>query len=234
MAGDLLPSFTVSSKVGFFPGHSHAEHSLGPGLLLRALEKTNADLGRTPDLVFLHNPERSLVRFPEHAPDVLAEACGALQEATAKGLCREWGIATWNPSPLTDLINPATPRPSVLMVRSGLLVSAATLDAADTLADRWKPGAVWGMSPFGGDTDDPVWDTVDPRLFLRSPSEQCSRVQAAFRVAYDLPSAVTVAVGTDNPDHLTELLAALPYEVDSATIHRYRTLLRDRARTQPD
>nr|WSX78338.1 aldo/keto reductase [Streptomyces sp. NBC_00899] len=233
VAGDLLPGLTISTKVGFFPGRSQAEHSLDPGRLLRALEKTNADLGRTPDLAFLHNPERSLVRVPEQARDALAAACGALQEATTQGLCGSWGIASWNPAPLADLTSSATPGPSVLMIRAGLTVGADTLDAAEALTTAWSPKAVWGMSPFGGDVENPVWDTVDPRIFLRGPSEQCTPVQGAFRVAYDLPSVTTVAVGADEPGHLSELLGALPYEVDTATIRRYRTLLRDRARPQP-
>lgn len=233
MAGDLLPKFTISTKVGFFAGRGRPEHSLDPGRLVGALEKTNTDLGRVSDLVFLHNPERSVERDPEGARDDLAAACGALEGAVARGLCGDWGVASWDPSPLTGLIDGTTPKPSVLMVRSGLLVGVDALDAAEALAARWKPGAVWGMSPFGGDSGDPVWDTVDPRLFLRRPDEDCSRVQAAFRAAYALSPVDAVAVGTDNPSHLSELLDALRYEVDDAMIHRYRILLRDRARRQP-
>jgi aryl-alcohol dehydrogenase-like predicted oxidoreductase len=205
---------------------------LDPGRLLQAVTKTNTDLRRPPDLVLLHNPERSLVQA-QQASDVLAAACGVLQEATTKGLCGSWGIASWNPTQLTGLTGPATPRPPVLMVRSGLMVGAETLEAAEALTTTWEPKGVWGMSPFGGDVENPVWDRVDPRIFLREPGEQCTRVQAAFRIAYNLPSVTAVAVGADDPAHLGELLAALPYDVDTETIQRYRAILRSRGRPQP-
>ncbi|MEC3995275.1 aldo/keto reductase [Actinacidiphila sp. DG2A-62] len=234
VAGDLLPRLTISTKVGFFPtGNGQAEHSLDPGRLLQALEKTNTDLGRPPDLVFLHNPERSLERHRDQAAEALATACDALREAATRGLCGAWGIASWDPSRLPELIDTTTPRPDVLMTRTGLTANSAMLDAAETLTAQWKPNARWGMSPFGGNTDDPVWQTFDPRIFLQGPSDDMSRLQAAFRLAYHLPPVTTVAVGTDNPTHLRELLNALPRKVDSTAIHQYRSLLRERARHQP-
>ncbi len=234
MAGDLLPRLTISTKVGFFPTRNgHAEHSLDPGRLLQALEQTNTDLRRPPDLVFLHNPERSLVRPREQATEALASACGALQGAAARGLCGAWGVASWHPSRLPELIDATTPRPDVLMVRAGLTVNSAVLDASETLTAQWKPNAWWGMSPFAGSPDDPVWQTFDPRIFLQGPADDMSRLQAAFRLAYHLPPVTAVAVGADNPAHLRELLNALPRKVDSTAIHEYRSLLRERARHQP-
>ncbi|WEH34986.1 hypothetical protein PZB75_17455 [Streptomyces sp. AM 4-1-1] len=89
------------------------------------------------------------------------------------------------------------------------------------------------MSPFGGSTGDPVWDRVDPRMFLRN-GDGFSRTQAAFRAAYRLPRAVgTLAVGTDEPAHLAELLDALAAEADEETIHEYRALLRKCSSGQP-
>jgi hypothetical protein len=43
----------------------------------------------------------------------------------------------------------------------------------------------------------------------------------------------TVAVGAGNLGHLRGLLEALQYETDGETIHRYRSLLRERAGRQP-
>lgn len=119
------------------------------------------------------------------------------------------------------------------MVRVGLLVGIRTLDAADALtaACGVRDGGVWGMSPFGGSTDAPVWDRIDPRLFLRD-SVGLSRVQAAFRAAYRLPQVGTVAVGTDAPAHLSELIDALASDVDERAIHQYRSLLRIRSSGQ--
>ncbi|MFG2134151.1 aldo/keto reductase [Streptomyces sp. NPDC048751] len=237
--GDLLPKFTLSTKVGYFPRRDRAEHSLDPVRLCGAVEQAARELRREPDVVFLHNPEHSLQEASSetvpHNMDVLAQACAALDDATARGLCGAWGIASWDPSPLQTLIGTTMPRPSVLMVRAGLLVGSRTLDAADSLTAAWgmSDGMVWGMSPFGGSTGTPVWDRIDPRVFLVGDSAGLSRLQAAFRAAYHLPRIDVLAVGTDDPAHLGELIGALAGEVDERAIHEYRNLLRDRSRGQP-
>jgi aryl-alcohol dehydrogenase-like predicted oxidoreductase len=233
-AGDLLPKFTVSTKVGYFQGQDGAEHSLDPVRLHAAVEQAAEDLGREPDLVFLHNPEYSLREAAPHNQDALVQACATLDAAVTKGLCAAWGVASWDPSPLLSLIDTAVPRPTVLMVRAGLLVGARTLDAADALTDAWglEGREVWGMSPFGGSTSTPVWDRVDPRVFLRDRS-RLSRVQAAFRTAYHLPRVGSVTVGTDEPAHLGELVEALAGGVEERTVQDYRSFLRDRSRAQP-
>ncbi|MFF8906322.1 aldo/keto reductase [Streptomyces olivaceoviridis] len=232
-AGDLLPRFTVSTKVGYFPGPGGVEHSLDPVRLHAAVEQAAEDLGREPDLVFLHNPEHSLSEAVPHNQDALAAACAALDDATAKGLCAAWGIASWNPSSLLDLVDATAPRPSVLMIRAGLLVGARTLEAADALIRAWNLGCadVWGMSPFGGSTSAPVWDRLDPRVFLRD-GRRLSGVQAAFRAAYHLPRVGSIAVGTDEPSHLGELVGGLTGQVEERTVQEYRRLLRDRSRDQ--
>ncbi|MGW3814243.1 aldo/keto reductase [Streptomyces sp. NPDC005046] len=233
-AGDLLPKFTVSTKVGYFSAPDGAEHSLDPARLREAVEQAAGDLGREPELVFLHNPEHSLREATARGQEVLAEACAALDDAMAKGQCAAWGIASWDPSPLVSLIDPTVPRPSVLMIRAGLLVGARTLDAADALTKVWDlgDGEVWGMSPFGGSTSAPVWARIDPRVFLRD-GDRLSRMQAGFRAAYHFPRVDSVAVGTDEPAHLGELVGALVGEVEERSIEEYRSLLRDRSRDQP-
>ncbi|MFI9629094.1 aldo/keto reductase [Streptomyces sp. NPDC052042] len=228
VAGDVLPKFHVSTKVGYFPSAGGTEHSLEPGRLRSAVEQTNRDLGHVPDLVFLHNPEHSLRGNPRRAGQILTEACAALEAATKDGLCGSWGVASWDPRPLLNLVRRTTPTPAVLMVRAGLLVTIGVLDAGEELAARWglSSQGVWGMSPFCGDAADEVWSRFDPRLFLKDPPGGLSRVQAAFRAAYQLPQVSLVAVGSDNPAHLHELIQALRYEVDTETILSYRGLLR--------
>jgi aryl-alcohol dehydrogenase-like predicted oxidoreductase len=232
-ASDLLSMFKVSTKVGYFPVPDGAEHSLDPMRLNSAVEEAAKDLGREPDLVFLHNPEQSLQEAVPHNTELLAAACTALNDAKEKGLCAAWGVASWDPSPLLSLVDVTLPRPSVLMVRAGLLVGARTLDAADNLINSWElaSGEVWGMSPFGGSTSASVWDRVDPRLFLQDGG-RLSRVQAAFRVAYHLPRVGSIAVGTDEPTHLGELVGALSGQVEERTVQEYRRLLHDRSRDQ--
>ncbi|WP_326766144.1 aldo/keto reductase [Streptomyces sp. NBC_01591] len=217
-AGDLLPNFTISTKVGYFPG----EHSLDPARLRAGVERAAKELGREPDAVLLHNPEHS---HPD--AEMLAQACAVLAGAAQAGLCGRWGVSSWNPRPLVGL---DTPCPDVLMVRSGLLVGVDVLEAAEAIVTRWRPSQVWGMSPFGGSANEAVWGKFDPRIFLRD-ALSATRVQAAFRSAYGLPRVDAVAVGTDNVEHLRELVGALAYEVDDQVVQEYRQLLR--ARRQP-
>ena len=234
VAGDLLPHYTVSTKVGYFPGPDTAEHSLDPTRLRAALEQTNRDLGRTPDLVFLHNPEASLPEPTEACGDALARAFTLMADATEQSLCRAWGIASWNPRPLVPLLREGLPTPSVLMVRAGLLVGSDTLAASEALAARWgmHEEALWGMSPFGGSVHDPVWKDVDPRLFLQNPAVGLSRLQAAFRAAYQLPHVGTIAVGSGDSSHLRQLLDSLRCDVDERVVVQYRELLHERALRQ--
>ncbi|MGW4204437.1 hypothetical protein [Streptomyces sp. NPDC004726] len=147
---------------------------------------------------------------------------------------RSLGGGFLDPSPLLDLVDTTAPRPSVLMVRAGLLVGIRTLDATDELTAAWGFGGarVWGMSPFGGSTGAQVWDRIDPRVVLQG-GDGFSRVQAAFRASYRLPRVGTVAVGTDDPAHPGELLDALVADADERTIHEYRVLLRERSSGQP-
>ncbi|MEU5210244.1 aldo/keto reductase [Streptomyces sp. NPDC020742] len=185
-------------------------------------------------MVFLHNPEHSLHEGTAHSRDALAQACAALEEATSSGLCGAWGVASWNPSPLPSLIDATTPRPSAFMVRVGLLVGIKTLDAADAVTATWRlnGNVVWGMSPFGGGANAPVWGRIDSRVFLRDGTG-LSPMQAAFRAAYELPKVGTVAVGTDSPAHLSDLIDALAGQVDERAIEEYRNLLRARLLDQP-
>lgn len=226
---DLLDRLTISTKVGFFPTRDGPRHSLDPLRLRTALERTARDLGRTPDLVFLHNPERSLRgERPDRARTMLGEACAALDDAVSEGMCGAWGVASWDPSPLPALLDRTIPRPGALMVRAGLFVGIEALDASAALAARWQVpgGALWGMSPFGGDAANVGRAGADPRLFVRDGG--CSRVQAAFRVACRLPVVSALAVGADDPRHLGELLDGLRLTVDDRMIRRYVELLRSR------
>ncbi|MEU5048652.1 aldo/keto reductase [Streptomyces sp. NPDC021096] len=236
VAGDLLPRFTLSTKVGFFPTAGRAEHSLDPARLRAALDRTNRDLRCVPDLVLLHNPERSLPAYTTANRDALGRACAALATAAQAGLCGAWGISSWDPRPLPCLVDATLPRPAVLMVRAGLLAGIDVLAASEALADQWglTPDQVWGMSPFGGDPTDPVWGRLDPRVFISDADNALAALQAAFRTAFRLPEVGRIAVGTDKPSHLRELIDALRYEPDVGRLRSYRQLLRERAGRQAD
>ncbi|MFF4429782.1 aldo/keto reductase [Streptomyces sp. NPDC001513] len=228
---DLLPKFTLSTKVGFFPGAGEAEHSFDPVRLRLAIEKAARELGREPDTILLHNPERSLTGMSladGHA--LLGSACSALVDAARDGLCRTWGVSSWDPRPLGMAGVDDLPSPDVLMVRAGFLVGIDLLDTTAVLRNAWRAGETWGMSPFGGGYGE-VWEDFDPRPFLRPPHHGLSRVQAAFRTAFHLPSAAAVAVGTDNPGHLAQLVQALGAEVDTPAVSQYLRALRRHRQT---
>lgn len=236
MAPDLLSEFTISTKVGFFPGDDRrATHHLAPELIHQGVKEVVDDLGVVPSVVLLHNPEESLVNLPaERAYDRLSAACAALAEAKASGLCGEWGISSWSPRPVLAALThaaPATvPRPDVVMVRAGLLVRADVLDEADQLFDVLKVPLAgrWGMSPYGGFVSDSIWTEVNARAMLAG-APSCSQHQAAFRAAYELPAVQRIAVGTNNPEHLRELATASVFDVNREYVSAYRTLLRDSA-----
>ncbi|RLV08660.1 hypothetical protein CTZ27_07750 [Streptomyces griseocarneus] len=235
-ASGLLPHFTLSTKVGFFPAVGRVEHSLDPDRLQEAVQQSNRELGRAPDLVFLHNPERSLTGSSPAVQDRLGTACTAMERAAARGLCGGWGISSWDPRPWSGLVDGTLPRPDAVMVRAGLLAGIDVLEASEALAVRWDldPAQLWGMSPFGGSAAKPLWCRLDPRVFVQEPRDGLSAVQAVFRVAYWLPRVGRVAVGTDSPSHLGELVEALRYEADGDNLSTYRRLLceqRDRQRS---
>ncbi|MGH3903591.1 MAG: aldo/keto reductase, partial [Pseudonocardiaceae bacterium] len=231
-AGDLLPQFAISTKIGFFPYGNGAAPSLDPARLRQAVHESVDDLGVRPEVIFLHSPERTLATLPpKQARDSLASACAVLTEAAATGLCGSWGITSWDPRPLLSTLRFSEDAPclvpDILMVRAGLTVGSDILDASEDVAALMgvAANARWGMSPFGGGVHDEVWATTNIRTFLR-PGQECSNLQATFRVAYDLPSVSQLAVGTNSATHLGELANATRLQVDADTISRYRQLIR--------
>ncbi|MFF4648166.1 aldo/keto reductase [Streptomyces sp. NPDC001389] len=212
-AGELLDRFEVSTKVGYFP----TGHTLAPARLRAAVEQSVADLGRPPDTMFLHNPE--------HDPSGLAAACEELAACREVGLCRAWGIATWNPAPLLAAATTVEAKPDVVMVRAGLAVRGEALDAAERFTAELGAGDRWGMAPFAGNPNDPVWSKVDAGVFLE-PGQSASRIQAGLAAAFALPAVSRIAVGTSSPQHLDELAAAVRYTASSVVVAEYRELLR--------
>lgn len=237
-AHDLLPEFDISTKVGFFPDEDgRPVHHLTPELLRYAVATTVEDLGLEPTTILLHNPEVSLRGLnPVDAFERLQAACAVLEEMRTVGLCGQWGWSTWSPGPILSALGAAHgpfPAPAVVMVRAGLLVDPDGLDDADrlfTLLDVPAEGR-WGMSPFGGDTRQKVWDEVDARVHIAGGT-LCTKAQAAFRTAFKLPVVDRIAVGTENLTHLRELVMSSTLQVDEDTVSTYRGLLRS-AQHQP-
>ncbi|RSN18767.1 aldo/keto reductase [Streptomyces sp. WAC 01325] len=219
IAADLLPSFSISTKVGYFPGG----HDLAPGRLRAAVEQSAEELGRTPDTVLLHNPETSV--------DGFSDSCAALNELREAGLCGSWGISSWDPRPLLEA-DWDIPSPDVVMVRAGLIVSAAILNAIDELVGRARNPELWGMAPFAGNAAAPIWEAVDTSMFL-VPGQGGSALQTGIAAAFAIPVVSRLAVGTSSVDHLVEAVHGSRLEVNKETVAEYRELLNQRATVSP-
>ena len=61
--------------------------------------------------------------------------------------------------------------------------------------------------------------------------QECSPLQAALAIAYELPPVSRIAVGTNHIGHLHDLVAALRLRANKNRIATYRELLRMQATT---
>ncbi|GAB3021064.1 aldo/keto reductase [Natronobiforma cellulositropha] len=71
-------------------------HSLAPDFLADQLERSLENLGTTPDLYYVHNPETQLREHSrEEVYDALEAAFVLLEERAAAGDIGHYGVATW-------------------------------------------------------------------------------------------------------------------------------------------
>ncbi|MYW03443.1 aldo/keto reductase [Streptomyces sp. SID3343] len=104
------PRIRVSTKVGFMTREAATEaltagilhrreagirHSLAPKFVRWQIHRSRSELGRRPDVVFLHNPEHASERSREARTARLLSAIGVLEEAAADGTIGGYGVATW-------------------------------------------------------------------------------------------------------------------------------------------
>lgn len=213
----ITTQLSITTKVGFFPDG----YDLTPERLSEAARQIADELGRAPDVLLLHNPERAAPSF--------TRACEELVRLREAGQCQAWGVSTWDPGTLLGSSVPEPP--DVVMVRCGLKVPLHVLDAAEQFISELEPREVRGMSPFGGSTADPVWNKVDPARFLDAASRagEPGRFQAALAVAFAVPRVSAVAVGTGETSHLDELCDAVDLRADLDTVARYWALLAQRS-----
>jgi aryl-alcohol dehydrogenase-like predicted oxidoreductase len=86
-------------EAGIIGPHEIVEnHALNPRLIRCQLRETKAELlGIELDAVYLHNPERQLLRLPRKEFWMLmAECVRELEEACNVGNIRRWGISVWD------------------------------------------------------------------------------------------------------------------------------------------
>ncbi len=226
-AGPMLRRLRISTKVGFFPYPGGVEHSLDPTRLRRAVLDSVTELGGTPEVIFLHNPERSMFsERPRQAGAQLAAACQVLVDATAQGWCQGWGISSWRPTHLTPIVEYIPSGARAVMIRAGLAVPPAELVAGEHLAGALglDQGQVYGMAPFGSQPRDPAWTASVTGPFL-APGQRCTPIQAAFRVAFALPPVGRMAVGISSIAQLHQLRAATELEIQPGAVAGYQRLL---------
>ncbi|GGW89705.1 aldo/keto reductase [Streptomyces noursei] len=104
------PEVQVSTKAGYLAKNHCAEavqagvltaqeakqgHSLNPSYVSWQVERSRTELGRSPDIVFLHNPEHGHSSATSLAQQLLP-AFVALEEACDRGAAGGYGIATWS------------------------------------------------------------------------------------------------------------------------------------------
>ncbi len=94
------PDLRVSTKVGFAaaasdarvltPGEAASGHCLTDRYVIWQSRRNAAELGRTPDVVFVHNPERTACPL-----DAITGAFTALEAEARAGRIGGYGVATW-------------------------------------------------------------------------------------------------------------------------------------------
>ncbi|MFC9231385.1 aldo/keto reductase [Streptomyces decoyicus] len=104
------PGVRVSTKAGYVSKARRAEavragvllaeeaergHSIRPAFVSWQVERSREELGRTPDIVFLHNPEHGHTT-PASLESALLPAFDALEDACFRGDLGGYGIATWD------------------------------------------------------------------------------------------------------------------------------------------
>ncbi|MFC7344510.1 hypothetical protein [Saccharopolyspora griseoalba] len=220
-AGDLLERCTISTKISPRPGHPPLRDQAW-----RAVE----DLGSVPAVMLVHNPETVVAGLsPTEARRWWSATAETMADLVARGACRMWGLASWDPRVLGALLDSRTgaqtPSPQVAMVRAGFLVPAGVLTASDTLLHQLGlPHANrWGMSPFAGQPH--LLDGINLTQFLTGPPPGAAQLPAALAAAFHLPEVSRIAVGASTPAHLDQLLDAVDVGIQHQRLSDYRQRL---------
>ncbi len=223
----------VSTKVGFIPrlasrdamaegvltvSEAESGHSLSPSYIRWQVTRSRRALGRTPDLVFLHNPEHNC--SPEQANERVYSAFAALEQACADGEIRAYGVATWSgfsqgvfdiPTLLGAAFRAGGADHHLRAVQLPLSLVhlapiAQALDGRGVLAAACASHlAVFASAPLhGGEV---------PGMFTRelldlvAPGK--SPAQAALTVVASAPGVRRVLLSTAKQEHWTEAVTAL-------------------------
>ena len=170
-------------------------------------------------------PPQSVVCVTDFPPHIQSTPRGIEVEAAGKRIT--FAAAAEHPIRLLLSGDPL----ALAEVAAATGVDTSTL--ADTLSNMAIAGAGhWGMCPFAGSTSQDEWRATDLAAFMAS-GRRCSTIEAAFRLAFDLPRVSRIAVGTTDPTHLEQLIAATEFATEPDAIGRYRELIRARCGVRP-
>ncbi|QKW19399.1 aldo/keto reductase [Kitasatospora sp. NA04385] len=227
------PQVRVSTKVGFIPRplrgtavkdqvldevEAASGHSLAPEYIAWQIECSRRAMGRTPDVVFLHNPEHHCE--PDQVRKRLYASFAALEEACARQAIGGYGVATWNGFSdgvfgvplLLDLATKAGgPNHHLKAIQLPLsLVKlraiAEAFDGSGVLAEARAAGLdVFASAPLhGGEV--PKLVTSQLAELIRPGS---SPAQAGLAVVASAPGVRRVLLSTDRTGHWIEAMSTV-------------------------
>ncbi|GHE00234.1 aldo/keto reductase [Streptomyces alanosinicus] len=215
------PDLRVSTKVGFFtpdlataagdagvltPAEAAPGHCLTHGYVTWQSRRNAAELGRAPDIVFVHNPERAV-----RPHDAITRAFSALEAEARAGRIGGYGVATWTgfdgAFSVADLLRIATRcgGPGHHLAAVQLPVSlvmlkpvAQALDGTGPLAEATATGLDTFISAplHGGELPAMVTDDL---ARLIAPGH--TRAEAALRVTASTPGVKHVILGSGRARH---------------------------------
>ncbi|MGW3170187.1 aldo/keto reductase [Streptomyces sp. NPDC001153] len=234
------PELRVSTKVGFFtpdiataakeagvltPAEAASGHCLTHCYVAWQSRHNVAELGRVPDIVFIHNPERA-----DRPHDAITSAFTALEAEARAGRIGGYGIATWTGFDgvfsVADLLDIATRcgGPGHHLAAIQLPVSlvmlkpvAQALEGTGPLAEATAAGLDTFISAplHGGELPTMVTDEL---ALLIDPG--ATPAEAALRVAASTPGVNHVLLGSGPAQHweAAQRVLALPPLPDK-TLH---------------
>ncbi|WP_338045367.1 aldo/keto reductase [Nocardiopsis lucentensis] len=222
------PSIRVTSKVGYMTkGQAQValstgdltgedvrfRHSIAPEYVLHQIAMSRTELRRPVlDVVYLHNPEHDHQKRGDLHKRI-RDAFGALEEATASGAIRGYGVATWSGfdtgaftvHDLVRLAQEAAGRPETglraIQLPASLVKIAPIRDALlgnGPIGRASEAGLeVWASAPLHGGK---LVRLVNERL-ARYISEGASPVEAALLVTASAPGLTGMLISTSSTEH---------------------------------
>ncbi len=221
------PNTRVSSKLGHMTAdqaqtaqaagvltdeEAHQRHSIAPAYVRHQAQLTMSELGRAPDVLYLHNPDHHAhgdrARLHAHVRDAFTE----LERARDRGFLLGYGVATWSgfagAFTVADLVRLS--REASGGAQSGLaaiqlpvsLVNIApikdALNGTGALIEAREAGLqVWASAPLHGGK---LVQLVNVRL-AHYISEGISPAEAALLVTTSAPGLTGMLISTSSTEH---------------------------------